>query len=75
MNNETTTTPPRLTGISFHDVETSHISTDVRDFGNFAIVTINIGKADISFFTTNIQEAHSIMTALSRYTTHQCQDQ
>jgi hypothetical protein len=74
MNNETTPTPPRLTGISFHDVVTSHISTAVRDFGNFAIVTINVGKADISLFTSSLQEAHSIMTALSTYTTHQCQE-
>jgi hypothetical protein len=73
MNNETT--QPLLTGISFHHVEPSHISSCVRDFGNFAIVSISVGKGDISLFTANIQEAHAIMKALSAYTTHQCQDQ
>lgn len=72
MSNETT--QPILTGISFHHVEPSHISAVVTDFGDFAIVSINVGKADISLFTANLQEAHAIMNELSTYTTRPCKE-
>jgi len=72
MSNETT--QPTLTGISFHHVEASHISARVTDFGNFAIVSIHVGKADISLFASSLQEAHAIMGELGTYTTQPCKE-
>ena len=67
MNNEKI--QPRATGVSFHDVESSHISAEVTDFGNFATVTIHVGRTNVSLFAPNIQEAHAIMGALATYVT------
>jgi len=72
MSNETT--QPRATGISFHDVEASHISAEVTDFGNFATVTIHVGRTNVSLFASSLQEAHAIMGELGTYTTHPCKE-
>ena len=69
MSNEQDTTPPaKFTGMSFHNVVGSHLTSRIRKFSNFATLEIEISGQSITLFTTNVEEAYAMLGAITNTT-------